>query len=461
MKNDIIEIIQSWNQVDSELNTTQELHEWIKEMNKKITVDIKKINMSKDDFWYYNSQNGYIENQKKKFFSIRGIKFFDSQKIVAEQPIIYQPEIGFLGIICKNFNGIMHFLMQAKVEPGNVNCVQISPTIQATRSNFERVHGGYCPKYLEYFENSQKYNVIFDQIQSEQGTRFYKKRNRNIMVRVDEDIETNENFKWMTLGQIKQLMKIDNLVNMDTRTVLSCIPLSTYNFGDKLQDIESHFNHKELFASIFKADIQDGIVSAYNYLNDIKMFLNTKSFFSPLTALGDWEISTEGVTCKKDACFDVRYFDVKISGREVENWRQPLLCARGIGTFGLFICIHEGMYKFLVSIKAEVGAFDSIEIGPTVFMESVNNETNNYIIDLFFEQLEHKQGVITDCLFSEEGGRFYHEQNRNVIILTDYIKPELLPKGFFWLSYSSLNGLVQINNCLNIQLRNLISILDA
>ena len=43
-----------------------------------------------------------------------------------KQPIINQPEIGFLGFITKEFNGILHFLVQAKVEPGNVNNVQIS-----------------------------------------------------------------------------------------------------------------------------------------------------------------------------------------------------------------------------------------------------------------------------------------------------------------------------------------------
>lgn len=460
MKSDIIEIIQSWSKTDSDVNSTESLHKWIEEMNEKIIVHINEKNMDDGDFWYFNEENGYIENRKKKFFSIRGIQFYRKGEFVAEQPIIYQPEIGFLGIICKKINNVMHFLMQAKVEPGNINCVQISPTIQATRSNFERVHGGYCPEYLEYFENSDKYTVIFDQIQSEQGTRFYKKRNRNIMVRVDDDIDVLPNFKWMTLGQIKELMKIDNLVNMDTRTVLSCIPFSTYRFDDyELGVMRECFQKEELFESIFYANIQDGIVSAYNYLNNIKMFLDTKSKLVPLPELKDWEITKNGLFCNQESCFDVKYFDIEISGREVQNWSQPLLCARGIGTFGLFVCKHEGMYKFLVSVKAEIGAFDTIEIGPTVFMEAVHNEEDNYVIEMFFEQLRKKQGVINDCLFSEEGGRFYHEQNRNVIIMTDYIEPKLLPKGFFWMSYSSLNGLVQINNCLNIQLRNLLSIL--
>lgn len=461
MKQDIIEILQSWNEKDSTVNSTESLHQWIKERNEQTKVKIEEVKMEPDDFWFINRNNGFIENKAKKFFSIRGAQFFRMDCFVAEQPIIYQPEIGFLGIICKKINGVMHFLMQAKVEPGNVNCVQISPTIQATRSNFERVHGGYCPAYLEYFENSKKYTVIFDQIQSEQGMRFYKKRNRNIMVRVDEEIRIRESFKWMTLGQIKELMKIDNLVNMDTRTVLSCIPFSTYYFSDEeLNRIEKKFENKSFFSSIFQADMQEGIVSAYNYLNNIKMFFDVKTRLVPLTALKNWELTEEGMFCNLNSNFDIRYYDIQISGREVQRWRQPLLCARGMGVFGLFVCEHEGIYKFLVSVKTEIGAFDTVEIGPTVFMEPVNNEKPNFITQLFLEKLAKKEGILNDCLFSEEGGRFYHEQNRNVIIMIDYIEEELLPQGFFWTSYSSLNGLVQINNCLNIQLRNLLSILE-
>ncbi len=36
----------------------------------------------------------------------------------------------------------------------------------------------------------------------------------------------------------------------------------------------------------------------------------------------------------------------------------------------------------------------------------------------------------------------------------------VLPEGYFWVDYATLNRMVQINNCLNIQLRNLLSLLD-
>ena len=59
--------------------------------------------------------------------------FDSSRKISWDQPIIDQPEIGFLGILCKEIKGSLHFLLQAKIEPGNKNFVQLSPTLQATR----------------------------------------------------------------------------------------------------------------------------------------------------------------------------------------------------------------------------------------------------------------------------------------------------------------------------------------
>ena len=71
--------------------------------------------------------------------------------------------------------------MQAKIEPGNLNYVQLSPTIQATKSNYTQVHKGKESLYLEYFRDRTNL-VLIDQLQSEQGGRFFKKRNRNILI---------------------------------------------------------------------------------------------------------------------------------------------------------------------------------------------------------------------------------------------------------------------------------------
>ena len=208
-------------------NNTEEILSWIKNRNNEVSVNIKQIPFSEMDNWYQDKE-GCLRHNSGKFFSIEGIHVETDFGDISswDQPLINQPEVGYLGILTKEFDGILYFLMQAKIEPGNVNCVQISPTLQATKSNYSKVHQGKKPAYLDYFINVKPEQVLLDQLQSEQGARFLRKRNRNIIIKIESDVEVLENFRWMTLRQIKEMMSLDNIVNMDTRTVISGIDLS-------------------------------------------------------------------------------------------------------------------------------------------------------------------------------------------------------------------------------------------
>ena len=314
MKEILKKIFISWADTEGNVNSTEALLEWIKELNETTYVNIQECSINDSTFWFYDDYNGEILNRKRSFFSIKGMRLFENDHFVREQPIIIQPEIGYLGIICKEIDGVLNFLMQAKIEPGNINCVQISPTIQATKSNFTRAHGGKLPLYFKYFENSSNYTVIYDQIQSEQASRFYKKRNRNMIMEVDEEIPLYANFKWMTLGQIKKLMEIDNLVNMDTRTVLSGIPVSTVSFAkEEMKALENKFEDQALFRSFFEAQPINTLPVIYQYLNNYKMFKDVTKARIPLNQLVDWKVDEFGITCSKQADFMVRYYDIAIS----------------------------------------------------------------------------------------------------------------------------------------------------
>ena len=228
MNNLINDIMTSWTTTKG-IYDIKDILQWIEDRNKNVKVEIKKISLQQSEYWFYDKNEGVIKNKNESFFKISGLRQYKDKELLKEQPIIIQDEIGFLGIICKKINGILHFLMQAKIEPGNINKIQLSPTIQATKSNFTVKHGGKKPLFLDYFINNDGRNVIVDQVQSEQSSRFLKKRNRNVIIYTEDDIEENSTHRWLTLGQIKLLMRYDNLVNMDTRTVISCIPFSLTN----------------------------------------------------------------------------------------------------------------------------------------------------------------------------------------------------------------------------------------
>lgn len=454
------EIIKSWGDKQGNVNSMETINNWISERNKNLTVDIKQVDFSYDGFWYYDPNDGYIKNKSNSFFQLAGYQEIDDNRIINEQPIIIQNEIGYLGIICKMINNELNFLMQAKIEPGNINVIQISPTIQATKSNFTRMHGGDSPAYLDYFINSGNYKVIVDQIQSEQSSRFYKKRNRNIIIYVEEDVEVLESHMWMTLGQIKELMKIDNLVNMDTRTVLSCIPLSLNDLSDeehaKTQEL---FSDTSLFNSIFNVD-SNIIIEIFNAMNDYKMFNKEQSRLVPIKSLKSWKMNKDEIVCKNPYDFRVIYCLIEIEGREVKYWEQPLIASNGIAIFGIFTCVENGVRKYLIKLKHEIGCFDEVELGPTIQMEPTNHKNDlDDIEKLFISKLQNEEGIVTNVILSEEGGRFYHEQNQNVIIELNKSEIKKPLKGYFWVNYSVLNKMIGFNNCLNIQLRNILSLI--
>lgn len=451
-------LLDSWNKDESPLNTMDSIFVWINEINENTHVRIEEIPFSKGNFWFYDKDKGEILNKKNKFFSVRGLSCRIDNEAIVQQPIIFQDEIGFLGIIAKEIDGILHFLMQAKIEPGNVNGVQVSPTIQATRSNFTRVHGGEMPLYFDWFKDSKKHGtVLYDQIQSEQGSRFFGKRNRNIILLTSEDVPVYPNYKWMTLGQIKKLMKIDNLVNMDARTVLS--GLLTVLSGKNGASLENAFHDESLCRSIFRKD-QELTKTAFSMLNNYKMYRDVTKGFVSLEALPDWVVDDNGITSTKQADFDVRYYAIEIEGRETQTWTQPLFKAKSKALFVLFTRINNDAREFLISLRPEIGCFDKVEFGPSIqIANSADYSGNDVAYRLFCEKDKMKKGFLINVILSEEGGRFYHEQNRNVIVEIE--KDELpVSEDSLWVDYATLNALMSNNNLLNIQLRNLLSLLD-
>ena len=252
----------------------------------------------------------------------------------------------------------------------------------------------------------------------------------------------------------KALMHYDNLVNMDTRTVISCIPFVL------LEDEKDLPFAQNLAYKISVTELnRKTIISLYNVMNNYKMFTPNRVRLLPLDQLKGWEIRDNGVFPMGEYSFEVIYCNVLIEGREVTSWNQPLIASRGMGTIGLISCNFDGMVKFLVKPRAEVGCRDFIEIGPTIQQDYARAEEDE-ISRLFWKKLSAGEGVIVDSILSEEGGRFYQEQNRNVIIEVSKDEIGELPNGYVWSDYGTLNILMQVNNVLNIQLRNMLSFLE-
>ena len=213
---------------DNQINKLDYIIDWFNKKREESDMIVEEIGINDLDKWGVDSDTGNISHESGGFFQIIGVKAsntFDREvgKKGWTQPMIAKNPGGILGIIMKRINGIPHYLLQAKAEPGNIGKLQLSPTLQATTSNLLKAHGGAKPLFAEYFDEENNPKIIYAKWQSEDGGRFHLKSNYNMIVEVneDEELETPDSFIWVTLYQIKQLMKIENFVGPHVRGIIS------------------------------------------------------------------------------------------------------------------------------------------------------------------------------------------------------------------------------------------------
>jgi dTDP-4-dehydro-6-deoxy-alpha-D-glucopyranose 2,3-dehydratase len=266
--------------------------------------------------WRFEDDSGNLVHESGRFFSVEGldVRTDRGESGTWMQPIINQPEIGILGILVRKFDGILHCLMQAKFEPGNLNGIQLSPTVQATRSNYAG-HRGKDIAYLEYFMPPRRGEILIDSLQSEQGSWFLHKRNRNMVVEVTEDVPLREGFRWLTIDQIHRLLLQDNLVNMDSRSVLSCIPFDAANGGPRTQ-VRGAF-HETLLRSFSSAEHRSlhSTGEILSWLTDARSRHELVQRIVPLRDVKHWYRTPDAIAHELGKYFIVMAADINASNR--------------------------------------------------------------------------------------------------------------------------------------------------
>tara|TARA_R110000796_G_scaffold252468_1_gene386951 strand:- start:92 stop:832 length:741 start_codon:yes stop_codon:yes gene_type:complete len=244
MKNEILDILSTQVNINKDIesrveqllecikdnnvfHTLEEVMEWYNTKLEELQATVTPIYLKDcNDGWEYNNFNGNLEHKSNGFFKIIGVKIISSIRESGKgwnQPMIDQgTEASIVGLIKKKFKGIPHYLIDAKFEPGNYGKIQFSPTLQCTYDNLNQLHKGKKPLYHEYFEcikNQQ--NIIFEHWYPEDGGRFYLKRVKNMIIETNQEIKSSNSHIWLTMFQLKQLLKKDNLINAHLRSLIS------------------------------------------------------------------------------------------------------------------------------------------------------------------------------------------------------------------------------------------------
>ncbi|MFD0691937.1 NDP-hexose 2,3-dehydratase family protein [Actinomadura fibrosa] len=446
--------------------TLERFRAWFAERRREDASRVERIPLDELDRWRTDPATGDIAHESGRFFAVTGLSAEVAGAAVPAwtQPILLQPEIGILGILAKEIDGVLHFLMQAKNEPGNPDGVEISPTVQATRSNYTRVHRGAPVPYLDYFRDTRRHHVIADVLQSEQGSWFFQKRNRNIIVETTDEVEPLEGFAWLTLGQLHRLLAGDTVVNMDARTVLSCLPFSGVGLSS------SHaFPGQEFRQSVLRSYSEEfaglhDIGGILSWITETRSRHEVAARRVPLRDAELWHRRDGTIEHESGLFFRVIGVRVESGHREVSRWDQPLVEPIGVGVNAFLVKRVDGVLHALVHAGVQPGFRDVLELGPTVRCTPGNYAwlpaaARPPFLDEVLSAPPER--IRFASVLSEEGGRFRDARNRYMIIETDAGHAPDPGPDYRWLTLHQLVGLLRHSHYVSVEARSLVACLHS
>ncbi|MFE3019795.1 NDP-hexose 2,3-dehydratase family protein [Streptomyces sp. NPDC059256] len=438
--------------------------QWFEEFGARAYTRVRPAPLAELEGWRQDPDTGNLHHHSGGFFSVEGLSTSRPQGPVQHwtQPVIHQPEIGVLGLLVKEFDGVLRALVQAKVEPGNRNGLQLAPTVQATRSNYLRVHQGKPVPYLEFFREPWRHRQIADVRQSEQGSWFYRKRNRNMVVEAVGEVQLLDGFIWLTIGEIQELLAVEDTVNMDLRSVLSCLPLTGPGLDTVLRSDGSGFRGALVRSCATASGSRHPTGELLHWMTEMRTRTEVSARLLPLDRLSGWQRTPERISHESGEFFSVIGVDVTAGGREVAHWSQPMIRQHGRGVIALLVAEFDGVLHALMHARVEPGFLDVVELAPTVqcipdslaaLPATARPEFLDTVLSAAPEQIRY------DTVLSEEGGRFYHALNRYLIVEVAPTKIE--HPDYRWTAVHQLTELLRHSHYLNIQARSLVACLHG
>lgn len=392
------------------------------------------------------SANGALEHSSGRFFRIIGANVASEEVTTGphEYPMIDQPEVGMLCLFLTEIHSELYGLVAFKFEPGTPDGVEVAPSFQATKSNYERAHGGNAVPGQNIAFSGQ-YLTIADAIQREQEAWFLGKVNRNRVILLPPDDATSldsliPNSYWVPLRVLFQGLLVDNLLNMDLRSILSMIAVDN-TLGRVLSPRAIHSTADSIRSGLGKP-------------------LSTRS--RSLLKLPGWTYRSV-LSSSDSSSGTIIGRRVQVTTREVTEWDQP------------FLSPGSKAQCTLVARKDETGQSWEIALAPRRRIGSTRGSTLEATIQRHHQEQVSGDSLAEDCLrellkkadkvvsvnHAEEGGRFYHAQTNYQIILINRLKLPAIPNEWQWIHLDIADALIADGDCVSVEARTCIAMLTA
>ncbi|MFH9477527.1 NDP-hexose 2,3-dehydratase family protein [Streptomyces anulatus] len=334
------------------------------------------------------TDDGAFAHRTGRFFRIIGARDLSDPDRPHEQPLIEQSEVGMLCLFVTRIKGEFHGLITFKFEPGTPDGIEVAPTVQATRSNYEAAHGGTRVPAAE-IALSEDVCTLADAVQREQESWFLGKVNRNRIILLDAkeaaDIgPTVAQSSWVPISILLEAALESRLINMDLRSVLSMWPLGATTSQEDPVPVSGG-------PAAGRQDPGPGSTLERVSLN----------------RLSQWQIG-ENVEHRQRRFFSIVGCRIEGQGREVASWDQPLLAPLGMGQVTLLVRPGAVGPELLVAERLRIGSVR----GPSIEAGFQRGDIADYTTASRRRSMASESAELARCreihsaVHAEEGGRF-------------------------------------------------------
>jgi len=438
---------------------------WLEERRQASGLSVRRIPFGECVRWGFSQ--GCLRHETGRFFSVVGVACLEGPAHLKglTQPMVDQPEIGILGfVVRRDPSSEWQWLLQAKTEPGTVGGTQIGPSVQATRSNYMRVHGGRPTRMLELFTgNATASRTISDAEQSEQGDRFLGKYNRNMVVEGDPGLcELDDaRWRWSSAAEVRAALGSDFLVNTDARSVLVSADWRLLADPGEKSPFARGRGRDEFGArlgdSLACRDDQDAR-SAIDLLERCRRRTPVRLARVGLDALPGWTVDEEAIHARAaDRDPQVQAFAVRTHDREVPSWCQPLLANATEGRVALLCTQRDGALRFLLNASFELGFEEGAQFTSS-WVSGAGHRNPEGVAALLDDPASRTHARV---LQSDEGGRFMNSIARYEVIEVDPVAAKEISGDVAWLSLAAMRTMSARRGALTNELRSSLSLLLA
>ena len=423
------------------LNIEQVTH-WLQGYKNNLDYVHEEIPFAESNQWYWDGKGCALRHQTGKFYAVTGFS-----KGTERRPMIDQPEVGTQGFVIHREAGEVYLLAQARTEPGNLNIVELGPSIQATWSNYSCAHTGRKTIFLDLFHDENAANRMADCVLPELGTYFFRKYNRNVIIEVEDPAGyASERFKWVSLTTMSQLFDVDHVINNDARLVYGLLMATLH---------EPQQSHAAADSAACQAMLESLSHKQNSWNDDVERV--------DLSTLEDWEVTDDRIKPKGMGDYEVLQLRVDASDREVRQWDQPLVHTLHKGLIVLIFRRLQDQLQVMLEYKEELGNEFGYLMGPSATLENPDALVESVELSKLFSTPESE--ILTTHSCSEEGGRFFQCTNQYQIIDVSTVDTEIMEgftqQKYCWLNLDSALALFDRPNVLSDDCRGVMAILMA